>query len=102
MTSMPIVAGGLAVPVLAPGTVQTVSVSGVSTAVANAFGATTRVIRVVATTAIHYAVGSAPTATTSDSYLPADVVEFIHVSPGQKIAFIQNASSGTAYVTEAK
>ena len=84
---------------LRPGTVQVVSYT-TSVATTNAFASSTHQIRIVATTACHYILGAAPTATTSHTYLPADVVEYIDVSPGEKIAFIQHASGGNAYVTE--
>lgn len=89
---------GFAIQALKPGTVQTVSISGTSAAVSTAFTGT--VIRVVSTTPCHYHVAASPTATTSLSYLPAFTIEYLRVSPGDKIAFIQNAASGTAYVTE--
>lgn len=85
---------------LRPSTVQTVSISGTSAATSNAVGSETRVIRIIATTACHYIIGASPTATTSDTYLPANTFEYIKINPGEKIAFIQNAASGTAYVTE--
>lgn len=79
---------------------QTVSMGASSSAVGNAFGSGIHVIRIVATEDTHYAIGQSPTATTSDSFLPALVVEYISISPGEKIAFIEGATGGTAYVTE--
>lgn len=76
-----------------------VSISG-SSAQSAAFGANTNIIRVVSTTNCHIAFGANPTATTNDSYLPANVVEYFIVTPGQKIAFIQNSGSGSGYVAE--
>lgn len=83
-----------------PDTVQTVTVGATSAATTNAFGESTHQIRVVSTTACHYVLGGTPTATTSHTYIPADVVEYIDVHGGEKIAFIQHAAGGTAYVTE--
>lgn len=83
-----------------PGTTQTVTISGTSAAVSNAFGSSTHTIRIVSTTNCHYTLAGTPTATTSHPYLPAGAIEYIDVSPGEKIAFIQNAAGGTAYVTE--
>jgi len=91
---------GLAVQVTSPGVTQTVSVTGVSAAVANAV--VTKIIRVVCTSDCHYRIGAAPTATTSDPFLPANVVEYVGINSGQKIAFIQNSANGTAFVTETK
>ena len=79
---------------------QTVSVSGTSAAITNAVGSGIHVIRMVSSTDCHFALGGAPTATTSDPLLPADTVEYIRINEGEKIAFIQNTAAGTAYVTE--
>ena len=40
------------------------------------------------------------TATTSDYYIPANTVEFIHTYTGDTISFITDGTSGTAYVSE--
>lgn len=79
---------------------QTVAVGASSAAVTNAFGTGIFVLRIASTAALHYAVGASPTATSSDAYLPANTVEYIAVRPGQKIAVIQDSSSGNATVTE--
>lgn len=84
------------------GTVQKVDVGGTSAATASALAATTRVIRVAVSTACHISVGSSPTATTSAHYMPAGCVEYFRVEGGEKVAFIQSASSGIATVTEMK
>lgn len=83
-----------------PGTTQTVTVGAASAATSNAFGSGIHKLRIVSTTACHFVLGASPTATTSDPYLPADTVEYITVSQGEKIAFIQNSAGGTAYATE--
>lgn len=57
-------------------------------------------IRLSATTACYYKLGANPTATSSDTYLPANVIEIIRVNPGQKIAFIQVSTGGTASVSQ--
>jgi hypothetical protein len=46
----------------------------------------------------YYKIAGTPVATSSDTYLPANVIEIIRVNPGQKISFIQVASGGTASV----
>ena len=81
-------------------TVQVVTVGAASAATTNAVGGQTHHVRIVSTTACHYVTGKTPTATTSLSYLPADVVEYVDITPGEKIAFIQHAAGGYAYVTE--
>lgn len=93
---------GFTAQVIRPGVTQTVSVTGVSAAVANAVTSRTKIIRVVCTSDCHYRIGATPTATTSDPFLPANVVEYVGINSGQKIAFIQNSANGTAYVTETK
>ena len=91
---------GRPIQALRSGTTQKISVGASSTA-SSAFAAKTRAIRIVSTTGGHYAIGLNPTATTDDPYLPADVVEFVAVNGSDRIALIQAASSGTAWVTEA-
>lgn len=71
-----------------------------SAAIDNAVGSQTRVVRVVTTTAAHIAFGAAPTATTSDVYMPAGVAEYFAITPGEKIAAVQVASGGNLHVTE--
>src|SRR5258705_9433662 len=78
-----------------------------STAIANAFGPETYQLRLVANSACNYRIGDgAQTATTADPFLPANVVEYIIVSPGQRISAIKatgglvTATAGTLWVTE--
>lgn len=83
-----------------PGTTQKVTVSDTSAAVSNAFGSGIHKLRIVSDTDCHFVLGASPTATTSDPYLPADTVEYITVSQGEKIAFLQDSAGGNAYATE--
>jgi hypothetical protein len=79
-----------------------------SVGITNAFGPETFQIRLVANSACCYRIGDgAQTATTSDSYLPANAVEYVAVTPGQRIAAIKaatnglvTATAGTLWVTE--
>ena len=91
------------------GTTQTVAYDA-TVAITNAFGAQTRMVRLVANSACHYhiyeAAGTA-TATAADPLLPALWVEYVIVSPGQKISAIKaatagsiTAAAGTLWVTE--
>jgi hypothetical protein len=91
------------------GTVQTVAAGASTATVTNPFGAYTNLIRVVANTACHIKVVEAAggAAATTDSYLPANWIEYIRVTPGQKISAIQAATgglvtgtAGTVWVTE--
>lgn len=89
------------------GTTQAVAYTGTAAASTNAFGAQTYMVRVVANSACHYTFAASPTATTSDPFLPANWVEYVTVTPGQKISAIQaatgglvTATAGTLWVTE--
>jgi len=83
-----------------PTTHQSVAYTGTAGTISNATGAQIRVIRVVLTSAGYIAIGAAPTATTSDIYMPAGVPEYFVVSPGVKVSAIQAAAGGTLHVTE--
>lgn len=89
------------------GTTQAVAFTGTAAASANAFGAQTYRVRVVADTACHIVFGASPTATTSDPFLPANWPEYFTVTPGQKISGVRagtdglvTATSGSLWVTE--
>ena len=79
------------------GTVNNVALATTSTSVASsAFGAQTFQIRIASTVACNYKVDQAPTAATTDALLPANWVEYVSVTPGQKIAFV---TAGTVPLT---
>lgn len=82
------------------GTNQNVTVAGTSAATANALGADTRVVRLAATTACYIAIGTTPTATTSNPILPAGAVDYVIVEPSDKIAALQVSTGGVLSVTE--
>jgi len=68
-----------------------------------AFGNNTSEIRVVCSAACHINIGENPTAAATDNngmLLPANVVEYFHVTPGQRIAVIQDSAAGTFCVSE--
>lgn len=65
-----------------------------------AFLAQSTLIRVVATSNCHLKFGAAPTATTSDMYLPLGIPEVFQVTPGEKVSVIQNSAGGNLHVTE--
>lgn len=83
-----------------PGASQTVAYTGTHGVVATAFGSQTRVVRVYTTTAGFVAFGSAPTATTADIPMAANVPEYFIVSPNSKVSAIQLSAGGNLYVTE--
>ena len=71
-----------------------------STAVTNAFGLATTVVRVVATADSFVKIGNTPTAATTDMILNANVPEYFVAAPGMKIAARGVSGSGTVHVTE--
>ncbi len=81
------------------GTVQTISVAA-SSAAGSAVASTTRIVRLYSTTNCHVRFGSAPTAVTTDTFLPAGVPEYFGINPGEIIAVIRNSADGTLYITE--
>ena len=84
-----------------PGRVQVVAVGAAAAATSLAVSDDVTIVRIVSTTNCHYIVtNAAAAATANDSYLHAGVVEFLSVGKGDKISFIQDTASGTAYVTE--
>jgi hypothetical protein len=66
-----------------------------------AFGAQTYQIRIAADVAARYRVGDGtPTAVAADTLLPANWVEYVTVTPGQRIAAILASGTGSLSVTE--
>jgi hypothetical protein len=83
-----------------PGTTQAVSYDS-STQTTNAVGSTTTVVQVTCTTAAFVAIGTDPTAsTTNGAYVPAATPVKFAINPGDKVAALKVASAGTMYVTE--
>jgi len=69
-----------------------------------AFGASTTLIRIACSLGhCHYQIGTSPTASiTTSTMIPNNSIEIVAVTPGQKIAFIRDATvtSSTVSVTE--
>jgi hypothetical protein len=89
------------------GTTQAVAATAASTASAAAFATGTHQVRIVANTACHYTFAASPTAATTHPLLPALTVEYVTVTPGQKVAALRastaggiTATDGTLWVTE--
>jgi hypothetical protein len=89
-------ANGESVPVFSPGATIKISPAGVSVASAVVNATDNQLIRVVATAAMNITVGAAPTATTSDMYLPAACVEYYIIPANTKVAAI---GTGDVYIT---
>jgi hypothetical protein len=89
------------------GATQTIAYDA-SAAIANAFGSETFQLRLAADSACCYRIGDgAQTATVADTFLPANVIEYVIVNPGQRISAIKaatnglvTATAGTLWVTE--
>ena len=89
------------------GATQTIAFDA-SMAIINAFGPETYQLRLVADSACCYRIGNGTqTATSADIFLPANVIEYVIVSPGQSISAIKaatngivTATAGTLWVTE--
>lgn len=86
------------------GTSQTIACATTSTAISSAFGAQTFAVRIAVSGsgATHYRIGDGvQTSVTSDPYLPNSWVEYVRVSPGQRISAITETGTATMTVTEA-
>lgn len=79
-------------------TTQQLAYTSSTSSASSAFGSQTRQIRLVSTSACHYAIGSS--ATTTDVFLPANTIEYITVTPGQTIAAIRASSNGLITATD--
>lgn len=80
------------------GATQAVAYTGTAAA-STAFGTQTYKIRICANSACHYTVAASPVAIVTDAFLPANWVETITVTPGQKISAIQAATAGLITAT---
>lgn len=79
---------------------QSVAYTATSAASTSGVGAYTQRVVLFATTDCHVAFDEAPTATTSDFFLPGAVPVMFTIKGGQKVAAIRSASDGTLYVSE--
>jgi hypothetical protein len=81
-----------------PGSGQSLTSTATSSAMANAFGAQTKFVRVIASAAINIRIDTGtPVATASDTLLAANVPEIFAVGGNWKLAAI---GAGTVNVTE--
>lgn len=81
-------------------TTQKVAYTGTAGVITNPVGSYTTLCRIVVTSNAYIAFGTAPTATTSDVYMPANVPEYFTIRPGEKVSAVQDAAGGTLIVTE--
>jgi hypothetical protein len=74
---------------------------GSASAASSAVSAAAKYVRLASTVDCYVLLGAAPTATTSSTYLPAGVVEYVSVTGGStKIAVIRASTDGTLSITE--
>ncbi len=89
------------------GVTQTIAFDG-SIAATSSFGSETYQVRLVADSACCYRIGDGvQTATAVDPFLPANVIEYVIVNPGQSISAVKapsnglvTATAGTLWITE--
>lgn len=94
---------GNILPTVKISTAQEVTIgaaSAQSTAIGTAGRSPNLVIRIVATTACRILTGSNPTAVATSALLPANTVEFTEITPGDKIAVIQESAGGKLSISE--
>jgi hypothetical protein len=84
------VRGGLMPVALAPSVADQTLAIGVASVVSAAFNAATGFVRVTTDVTCSLKFGAAPVATANTMRLAADAVEYIGVSPGDKVAVITN------------
>tara|TARA_B100000459_G_scaffold146712_1_gene113716 strand:- start:1512 stop:1781 length:270 start_codon:yes stop_codon:yes gene_type:complete len=56
-------------------------------------------IRLICTASSHFVIGTNPTATINDAYIPADTEFYLGISSGEKVAIRTVTGSGSAFVT---
>jgi hypothetical protein len=77
---------------------EKVTVSGTS-AQSAVMPANTSLVRVCMSAAGYVAIGTNPTAVnTAGMYMPAGLVEYFAIKPGEQVAAIQDSAGGTLYV----
>ena len=75
--------------------------SAASSSASSAFADGSEYIRVVSTITCHITIAASPTATTSTQFLPANEIEIIKISAGEKIAVLRiGGDDGKLHVTE--
>lgn len=101
MITMPLTDTGQGVSIVGQGVTQNVSV-GASSAKSTAFGPNTQGVYISSDVTCWVLQGVDPTADTvgGATRLPADLMLFWGVSPGEKIAVIRDSSDGTLNITE--
>tara|TARA_R110000782_G_scaffold126592_2_gene218182 strand:+ start:32 stop:334 length:303 start_codon:yes stop_codon:yes gene_type:complete len=97
MSTLTIDANAKPIQVLRPKFTKPYTISGSATVSGFTIGAGIRVARIVSKIDCHYNVEGV--ATTSTVFLPAGVIEYIHVYEGDQISIVTSGVTGSAYVT---
>ena len=97
MSTLTIDANAKPIQVLRPFYTERYSVTGSETHSGFTIGAGIRVARIVSQIDCHYNVQGV--ATVETVFLPAGVIEYIHVYEGNQISIISSGATGFAYVT---
>ena len=80
------------------GAVQAVTYTGTA-GTASAFGSETYQVRLVSNSACHYLIGGGAATVSNASFLPANWIEYVTVTPGQTLSVIQAATNGLITAT---
>ncbi len=91
-------ASGGHVQALRPGTHQNVAYTDTAGTIGTALER--GIVEIVCTSAAYVKVGANPTATTSDMYVPANMVKCHRVNEGDKVSALQVSDGGTLHVTQ--
>lgn len=97
MTKLALDGNAKPIQVLRPESTTVLSVSGTA-ADSSAITGDVRVIRLVSTVDCFYTLNA--TATTSDVFLPANSIEYIHIYDRDYVSVITGGTAGSTYVTE--
>lgn len=97
MTKLALDGNAKPIQVLRPESTTVLSVSGTA-ADSSAITGDVRVIRLVSTVDCFYTLNA--TATTSDVFLPANSIEYIHIYDRDYVSVITGGTTGSTYVTE--
>lgn len=88
------------IPAIFPGSSQTVAI-GATSVQSSSMGSTTGLIRLTASSDCYVAFGPNPTATNASLMLPAGMVEYFGINPGDKVAVLQVSAAGFLNIVEA-
>lgn len=77
----------------------TITVSVVATTAQSAVFTEDTIVRLVAVNGLHLAVGTNPTATSSNMFIPPNTPMIVEIKSGDRFAAIRDASDSTLFIT---